>query len=87
MSAWRRSLPVEISSFSGRDDHRSWVAGSLPGKFGGNYDDRHRLLRQSEPGEDSLFGKEYVTVSNDGSKQTWVAVNEMGDAMRAGPKI
>ena len=57
-----------------------------PGKFGNNYVDRRRLLRQSKPGEDGLFGREYVTVSNDGCKQRWVVVNEMGDAMRVGPK-
>ena len=57
-----------------------------PRKFGENYVDRRRLLRQSEPGEDGLFGREYVTVSNDGCEQRWVAVNETGDAMPAGPK-
>ena len=58
-----------------------------PGKFGDSYVDRRRLLRQSEPGEVGLFGREYVTVSNDGCEQRWVAVNEMGDAMAARPKM
>ena len=56
------------------------------GRFGNNYVDRRRLLGKSRSDEDGLFGREYVTVSNDGSKQRWVVVNEMGDAMRVGPK-
>ena len=58
-----------------------------PGKFGDNYVDRRRLLRRSEPGKNGLFGREYVTVSNDGCEQRWIAVNEMGDAMPAGPRM
>ena len=57
-----------------------------PGKFGNNYVDRRRLLRQSKLGEEGLFGKEYVTVSNDGCERRWIVVNEIGDAMRAGSK-
>ena len=56
-----------------------------PQKFGKLYVDRRRLLRQSEPVDEDLLGKEYVTVSNNGCEQRWVVVNEKGDAMRAGP--
>ena len=57
-----------------------------PRKFGNMYIDQRRLLRQSELGGAGLFGREYVTKSNDGSNQRWIVVNEVGDAMRAGPK-
>ena len=57
-----------------------------PQKFANAYVDRRRLWRQSQMGEDGLFGKEYVTVSNSGWEQRWVVVNEVGDAMRAGPE-
>ena len=58
-----------------------------PGKFGENYVDRRRLLRQSVSGEHGLFGREYMTVADDGSEQRWIAVNEMGDSMPAGPRV
>ena len=55
-------------------------------KFGSAYVDRRRLFRQSKTGEDGLFGREYVTVSNGGCEQPWIVVNEVGDAMPVGPK-
>lgn len=57
-----------------------------PHKFGNVYVDRRRLLRQHELGDGALFGREYVTVSNGGCEQRWIVVNEVGDAMHAGPK-
>ena len=57
-----------------------------PRKFENAYVDRRRLLRQSNPGEDGLFGREYVTVSNGGCEQRWIVVNELGDAMPVGHK-
>ena len=56
-----------------------------PRKFGSTAPDRGRPLREPAPGEDGLFGRQYVTVSNRGSRQLWVVVNERGDAMAAGP--
>ena len=58
-----------------------------PRKFGNTYVDRRRLHCHGKPGEEDLFGREYVTVSNGGCKQRWIVVNEVGDAMRAGPKM
>ena len=57
-----------------------------PQKFGNVYVDRRRLLRQHELGDGGLFGREYVTVSNGGCEQRWIVVNQVGDAMHAGPK-
>ena len=55
-------------------------------KFGNVYFDQRRLLQHGKPGEGDLFGREYVTVSDDGCEQRWIVVNEVGDAIRAGPK-
>ena len=57
-----------------------------PRKFGDTSVDRCRLPGQSNPSDDDLFGREYVTVSNDWCKQRWIVVNEVGDALQAGPK-
>ena len=56
-----------------------------PRKFGSTALDRGRPLREPAPGEDGLFGRQYVTVANRGSRQLWVVVNERGDALAAGP--
>ena len=74
----------EIAELPAEQRVRGWEWG--PPKFGNMHVDRRRLLRQSNPHEDGLFGREYVTVSNDGREQRWVVVNETGDAMRAGPE-
>ena len=58
-----------------------------PRKFGSTALDRGRPLRETAPGEDGLFGRQYVTVSNRGSRQLWVVVNERGDALAAGPPL
>ena len=56
-----------------------------PRKFGSAYVDRRRLIREARLRKDALFGTEYVTVSDGECEQRWVVVNEVGDAMRAGP--
>ena len=73
----------QIAELPGGQSIRGWEW--QPRKFGSTHVDRRRLLHQPGLGEDGLFGREYVTVSNMGFEQRWVVVNEAGDAMRAGP--
>ena len=56
-----------------------------PRRFGSTALDRGRPLREPASGEDGLFARHYVKVSNRGSRQLWVVVNERGDALPAGP--
>ena len=59
-----------------------------PRKFGNAHVDLRLPPRYSKSGENNLFGQEFTTVSNDGCKQRWIVVNQVGDglaAMRAGP--
>ena len=59
-----------------------------PRKFGSTSFSRHRLPDRSGSDDDGLFGREYVTTSHDGEfAQRWVVVNEVGDAMPAGPRM
>ena len=55
-------------------------------RFGAVHVDRWSPIRQSRVGADGLFGREYVTVSDDGWEQRWIVVNEVGDAMLVGPR-
>ena len=59
-----------------------------PRKFGSLSVSRHRLPAQPGPDDGGLFGREYVTISNDKEfAQRWVFANEVGDAMPAGPRM
>ena len=75
----------QIAELPAEQNIRGWEW--KPEKFGDVFDDRRHLLRQSKLGDDGLFGREYFTVSNDGGEQRWIVVNEVGDAMQAGPKM
>ena len=55
-----------------------------PRKFGSTVLDRGRPLGEPRPDEDGLFGKQYVTVSNQGSRQFWIVVNDRGDGLPTG---
>ena len=57
-------------------------------KFGRISVSRHRLPDRPGSDDDGLFGREYVTASSGGEyAQRWVVVNEVGDAMPAGPRM
>ena len=59
-----------------------------PPKFGSISVSRHRLPDRPGSDDDALFGRGYLTTSNGGDyAQRWVVVNEVGDAMMAGPRL
>ena len=76
----------QIAGLSEHQSIRGWEWRAR--KFGSISVSRHRLPDRPGSDDDGLFGREYVTASRGGEyAQRWVVVNEVGDAMPAGPRL